>query len=138
MTVGAARQAAGSGIWIGPDAGELRRTVGPLAWCALESLADRAQPGTDGLTVEASVRSLAGELGVAKNTAHRALTALIRAGVVSSTQTRDGGGRFVAGRYRLHVDGILTLASPPVPNRRASKSASTAAQPDQLTLLTPA
>ena len=43
-----------------PRVGEVRRRVGPVAWCALEVLADRP---TSGGVVEASVRAVADELG---------------------------------------------------------------------------
>lgn len=82
------------------EARSLRRALGPLAWCALEALTERA----DGPIVGASVRSLAAELGVAKNTAHRALSALTRAGLIAPIQDRAANGRFSAGRYRLHVE----------------------------------
>ena len=78
----------------------LRRDLGPLAWCALECLVEQA--GADG-TAEASVRSLAADLGVAKNTAHRALGALAAAGLIEPEQQRARDGRYREGRYRLHL-----------------------------------
>jgi predicted DNA-binding transcriptional regulator YafY len=50
---------------------------------------------------DVSVRSLAVELGVAKNTALRAIKTLRAAGVVEHRQRRDGGGRYDASAYRL-------------------------------------
>ena len=115
-----------NGPLTGPRVGEVRRRVGPVAWCALEVLADRP---TAGGVVEASVRAVADELGVAKNTAHRAIAALGRAGLVEAVQARGADGRFAAGRYRLHLD-HLTPTSTPRPRTRPS----TPINPDQLTL----
>jgi len=84
------------------DAGTaaLRRRLGPTAWCALECLRERSD---DGRVAEASVRGIAADLGVAKNTAHRAIVALVRAGLVEVDQRRDDHGRFRPGRYLLHL-----------------------------------
>ncbi|MGH9243838.1 MAG: helix-turn-helix domain-containing protein [Acidimicrobiales bacterium] len=93
----------------GDRAAALRRTLGPVAWCALECLVERSD---DGRTVEATVRLVAADLGVAKNTAHRALRALTHAGLVEAEQQRTEDGRFRSGRYRLHLDGLLDRAPP--------------------------
>jgi len=99
----------------GERAAALRRTLGPVAWCALECLVERSD---DGRIVEASVRLVAADLGVAKNTAHRALRALAHAGLVAAEQQRTDGGRFRSGRYRLHLDGVLGRAPQPTPPAR--------------------
>lgn len=117
----------------GPRVGEVRRRVGPVAWCALEILADR--PTVDGV-VEASVRSIARELGVAKNTAHRAIAALVRAGLVDAVQGRSAGGRFASGRYRLHLHDLITTPTPTTPSTSRPRNPSTN-YPHQLTLPTP-
>jgi len=91
-------------VVVGPAASEVRRTVGPVAWCALEYLAASPCLGHgDGDTVAASVRSLAAGLGVSKNTAHRAMSVLRAAGLVEPVQLRCDAGRFDAGCYRLAV-----------------------------------
>jgi DNA-binding transcriptional regulator YhcF (GntR family) len=117
-----------------PDRRELRRGVGPVAWCALECLLEHSVDG--GRTAVASVRAIAAELGVAKNTAHRALAALARAGLVEVVQSRDGAGRFRAGHYRLHVDG---LADKPTTQRtkqqRTKQQPKNTIQSQQLTLI---
>lgn len=98
-------------------AAELRRLVGPTAWCALECLLERS---ADGRTAQASVRAVAADLGIAKNTAHRALAALGRAGLVEPVQRRGDTGRFQTGRYLLHLPELTGPASPPpAPRRRA-------------------
>lgn len=90
-----------SALPVGDRTDCLRRELGPNAWCALECLAERAD--ARGVAV-ASVRSLAIQLGVAKNTAHRALTTLVRAGLVEAVQDRGTDGQFRPGVYRLHLD----------------------------------
>ena len=50
-----------------------------------------------------SVRTLARELGVAPNTAQRALRTLRAAGLVEHAQRRADGGRFDAATYRLVI-----------------------------------
>jgi DNA-binding transcriptional ArsR family regulator len=93
----------GAGV-IGSAAADVRRAVGPVAWCALEYLAASPPFGHgDEDAVAASVRSLAVGLGVSKNTAHRALAVLRAAGLVQPVQSRCGTGRFDAGCYRLAV-----------------------------------
>jgi hypothetical protein len=96
-------------VTVGPEAGEVRRRVGPMAWCALEVLAASsiAGHGDDGLWAEASVRSVAAELGVSKNAAHRALHVLFMSGLVVATQRRNSGGRFEIGTYDLRLSGRI-------------------------------
>lgn len=113
---------------------ELRRELGPVVWCALECLVGGSD---DGRTTTASVRALAVELGVAKNTAHRALTTLVRQGLVEAIQSRDGKGRFQPGRYRLHVGGLLADTTS-ARSRARSTSTIPAVDPAQLSLLPPA
>lgn len=90
----------------------LRRRVGPTAWCVLEVLLADATDQDATLSATASVRAVAAELGIAKNTAQRAIVRLHRAGLVASTQGRDPAGHFAATTY------VLTLTSA----NRASES----------------
>jgi DNA-binding transcriptional ArsR family regulator len=91
-------------VLVSPTAGDVRRAVGPVAWCALEYLAaSPCQRHGDANTVLASVRSLADGLRVSKSTAHRALTVLRVAGLVEPLQSRSDAGRFETGCYRLAV-----------------------------------
>lgn len=56
------------------------------------------------MVVAASIRSLARDLGVSKNTVHRSLLRLRAAGMlVDLGQQRGGNGRFAASVYRLDV-----------------------------------
>ena len=91
-------------IVLGPDADEMRRTLGPLAWAALESLVTDTRPAAGEAVVHASIRSLADRLGVAKNTAHRAVSTLRRAGLLQHVPVRTTTGQFATGTYRLTVD----------------------------------
>lgn len=110
----------------GPNAAQVRRQVGPVAWCALECLLERSEGG---MTVEASVRGIAVDLGVAKNTAHRAVAALVRAGLVEPIQERDAQGRFRPGRYRLLLADLAPAATPaPSRTRRRTTPATASAQ----------
>ena len=106
-------------LLLGPTADETRRSLGPLAWAALEALVTDARPTGDVDVADTSVRQLAEHLGVAKNTAHRALTALRSAGFIEPLQSRSTAGQFASGSYRLAVaPSILRLAAdasaPPV------------------------
>jgi hypothetical protein len=107
-----------------PAVAALRRRLGPVAWCALEVLAARGQPDGAGLVVEASVRVVAVELAVAKNTAHRALKTLRSAGVIEGAQSRNTGGRFAATTYRVHlpVDMLQPDQPKPKPSRKSRRA----------------
>jgi Helix-turn-helix domain len=119
----------------GPQVAAMRRSVGPVAWCALECLLERSD---DGRTCVASVRSIAADLGVAKNTAQRAIANLVRVGVAEPVQDRDARGRFRPGHYRLHVTHLLATAPPPPPRPpRPRPRAARRADHSQLSLLTP-
>ncbi|MCZ7537764.1 MAG: GntR family transcriptional regulator [Acidimicrobiia bacterium] len=73
-------------------------TSGPPPGVPWSALIERAR--REGIAV-ASVRSLAAQLGVAKNTANRAIGTLVRAGVVEAVQNRGSDGQFRPGAYRL-------------------------------------
>lgn len=96
---------------VGIDAARVRRDVGPMAWCVLEVLACSPVPGDDDTIVLASVRSLASQLGVSKNTVHRALVKLRSAGLLDGGQLRAESGRLEAGFCRLRVPAdVLAIA----------------------------
>ena len=103
-------------VTVGPAAVDVRRAVGPGAWCALEVLA--ATPADDGgepWIVHSSVRDVAVRLGVAPNTAQRALAVLRDAGLVTVIQGRASAGRFGASAYRLTVDMSVLTRQPREP-----------------------
>jgi DNA-binding transcriptional MocR family regulator len=117
----------------GPQEAETRRSLGPLAWCVLECLLERSN---DGRISTASVRAIAADLGVAKNTAQRALARLVRAGVAEPVQERDPQGRFRPGRYRLILADVLAAAPTPTPHRPRPRTGRRGT-PAQLSLLDP-
>ena len=104
---GAARPSAGR-VTPGPippghrtRAAALRRELGPsgLVRARVPGRAVRATASRP----TASVRAVAADLGVAKNTAHRALAALVaRRARRAESRTAAADGRFRPGRYRLH------------------------------------
>jgi IclR helix-turn-helix domain len=106
---------------VGAAAAEVRRSLGPSAWSALEVLATTPQsPSAEPWTVHCSVRELATRMGVAKNTAQRALTTLRRECLVELAQRREADGRFDASVYRLTVpNGVFNRETRQAPvNRR--------------------
>ena len=80
-------------VLLGPGSSGLRRILGPMPWVSLEALAARSCEIDGRLVADISVRSLATELGVAKDTAARALGVLRDAGLIVGTQDRGDRGR---------------------------------------------
>ena len=107
---------------VGPAGKALRRRLGPTAWVVLEAAVALAHDADGDLVVDASVRSLASEVGLAKNTVARALSMLRECGLVTFTQTRADDGAFSAGRYVIVLPAdVFTIAAPtktiPLPSR---------------------
>jgi DNA-binding transcriptional MocR family regulator len=88
-------------VVLGPGSSQLRRALGPMPWVSLEALAARSRVIDGRLVADVSVRSLASELGVAKDTAARALGALRDAGLIVAAQGRGSRGRFAGGCYAV-------------------------------------
>ena len=130
-------------VTLGPAAVEMRRRLGPVAWCALETIAEHSQPSADGACAAVSVRTIAAELGVADNTAHRALRRLVLADVVERRQARADHGRFTAGTYRLTIGPDVlrasmvttTTAAPPVKQPKPPRPRQLTPVVEQLVLL---
>ena len=99
-------------IVVSPHARKLRRRLGPTAWVVLEELLSASQGDADDCHSSASVRSLADDLGVSKDTVARALTRLGAAGIVVAEQDRAPAGTFATGRYRISVPDGIALAKP--------------------------
>jgi DNA-binding transcriptional ArsR family regulator len=91
-------------VTVGAAAADVRRAVGPAAWCALEVLAATPVESGETWAAESSVRDVAARLGVAPNTAQRAISALRDAGLITVIQGRAFGGRFGPSVYRLTVE----------------------------------
>ncbi len=117
---------------------EVRRLIGPVAWCVLEVLVAAADPASpDGCAVGASVRSSAAELGVSKNTAARAVVVLRRAGLLRTQRQPRANGRFGPGQYVLitpNVDPATSSSTTTAEGDPMHSSVSTTA-PRQLSLL---
>ncbi len=94
-------------------AARVRGEVGPIGWLVLEAIAGHAPPGRGVVEVRCSSRSLAGIVGVSKDSVARALRSLIDAGTVERVDHRDElSGRFASTTYRvdLAAAGITVVA----------------------------
>jgi hypothetical protein len=102
-------------VVLGPSASALRRRTGPVAWCVLEILTSQTIDAGSGRVAHVGVRSVATALGVAPNTAHRAIRILEQLGlVVSVPQDREQNGCFAAAGYLVEVcDDVLAIQDPP-------------------------
>ena len=88
---------------------EMRRRLGPTAWVVLETLLARSTGPVERCEAVATTRTLANDLGLAKDTVARALVKLRRAGVVNARQTRAGAGMFATGFYVIVVPSCFVL-----------------------------
>ena len=86
---------------LGPGAGRLRRELGPAVWSALEAIAAASVRDGEDDVARVGVRGLAEQMGVAKNTAARAVCALLEHGLIRRSQRRTASGRFERGLYVL-------------------------------------
>lgn len=95
------------------------RAVGTTAWAVLADIALDAEADADGNLVAATnVRRIAGDLGISKDTAARALGRLVDAGLVVRHRRRGAGGEFARSLYELHLDpgdGITVAVPTPGP-----------------------
>ncbi len=95
------------------------RAVGTTAWAVLCELALDAETDAHGhLMAATNVRRIAGDLGVSKDTAARALARLVDAGLVVRHRRRGAGAGFVHSRYELRLDpgdGITVVVPAPGP-----------------------
>lgn len=114
---------------------ELRRRLGPVAWCALEDLTDDAEVDAAGrLVVRCSVRALAANLGVSKDTAARSVRRLTRLGlVVPLPIARLEGGRFGTAAYAITTP-CPTAPQPSQPLARPARRRPANAEPAQASL----
>lgn len=121
----------GGCLVVGDGAAAVRRDVGATAWAALEVLASQADRRGDRLVVASSVRGVADALGLAKNTAHRAVRRLVEAGLVEPDQTRANDGRFLAGLYVLALppDVLRLVSDEPAERRSAPRSVASPRSP---------
>jgi hypothetical protein len=92
----------GPTLLIGSESRVWRRQLGAVAWAALEHVALAAQPDELGWAAPVGVRDVGAGLGVTKDTAARAVAALITAGLVTRTRVETETGRRRSG-YRLRL-----------------------------------
>jgi DNA-binding transcriptional MocR family regulator len=94
-------------VVVGPRAAALRRRLGSTAWVVLEQLLANSAGQVDCCRACVSVRTLAAELAMSKDTVARALARLRSAGIVRADQARSAAGTFTVGSYVVAVpDGI--------------------------------
>lgn len=92
---------------IGARSFEMRHSVPPIAWVCFEDIALAARRDASGeLSLATGVRELALQLGVTKNTAARAVAALVEAGVLRRSQVLGEKGRVRSGYAVLLIDGV--------------------------------
>ena len=90
----------------------MRRALGPTSWMVLEELLLRSTGPADACVAQVSVRALAASLGLAKDTAGRAIRRLRIAGLVTVAQQRTDGGVFDTGTYLIAVPDCISLTEP--------------------------
>jgi hypothetical protein len=82
----------------------VRSQAGPIGWLVLEAIASHAPPGRAVVEVRCSSRSLAGIVGVSKDSVARAFRSLTDAGVVDRVDHREErSGRFSSTTYRVDL-----------------------------------
>ena len=115
-------------ITLTADTEELRRRLGPTGWVVFEELLLVSTGTGGGCVASVSIRTLAGRLGLAKDTVARALARLRRAGLVTAHQSRTDTGVFATGSYTVHVPASITVtdhrpaASATTPRPRSRRS----------------
>ena len=80
------------------------RRFGPTAWVVLQELRDRGVAADGGVVAFASIRDLALQLGLSKNTVQRALGRLTAAGLIEARQRRTTAGTFSSGHYVISAN----------------------------------
>ncbi len=108
------------------------RAVGTTAWAVLCEVALDAEADAHGhLMAHTNVRRIAGDLGISKDTAARALGRLVDAGLVVRHCRRGAGGHFVRSLYEVRLDpggGVTVVAPSPCPTSPCPVLAETVAE----------
>jgi DNA-binding MarR family transcriptional regulator len=86
------RGPAASALVIGADSAAWQRRLGPLAWMALQHLALSSHRSEAGWAAAVGVRDIAAGIAVTKDTAARAVSALISAGLLTRARVEALGG----------------------------------------------
>ena len=116
------------------------RQFGPTASAVLTVLHEQSVAADGELLARVSIRGLALELGLGKNTVQRALRRLSAAGMIEAQQRRTNDGTFAAGHYVLTAAADVQEPTKPFSSRSAddprtrTSGPSTSARSDQLTL----
>ncbi|HAM03724.1 MAG TPA: hypothetical protein DCQ30_16090 [Acidimicrobiaceae bacterium] len=103
---------------------DLRRDLGAPAWTAFEELVLSAVWRGDGWVAVGGVRSLAEQMGIAKNTAARIVASLVKAGLVTRERLEDPEPARRSG-YRVHPPAGVRLCSIDEDNERCTKTGDT-------------
>jgi DNA-binding transcriptional MocR family regulator len=120
-------------VLVGPECRPTRKTLDPTAWFVLEELVMNADLGTSEVTVlvPASVRALATELGLSKDTVAAALRRLANAGIVQRVDQRnDTSGRFGRSTYLVDLAAIGMEPLPPADPRPTPSDTATSRPAD--------
>jgi DNA-binding IclR family transcriptional regulator len=96
----------------------LVRELGPTGWAILEVLRAHSRTVDGAAVVELSIRALAGEVGLSKNTVQRAVRRLRALGLLEARQARTASGTFAAGHYVLTTAEATVNPSPVAPAAR--------------------
>lgn len=118
----------------------VRAQAGPIGWLVLEAVAAHAAPGRAVVEVRCSSRSLAGIVGVSKDSVARSFRSLTDAGIVERVDHREErSGRFSSTTYLID---LATAGITVVAVSHDAFPATTASDPprtpgDQLSLLGP-
>jgi DNA-binding transcriptional MocR family regulator len=96
-------------VLVHAHAGGLRRRLGATAWAVLEELLARSTGVPPSCVALAATRTLAGDLGMSKDTIAHALARLRSAGIVEPAQGRAPAGTFTTGGYLIAVPDCVTV-----------------------------
>lgn len=113
---------------------ELRRRLDPTAWVVFEQLLLESADCGGVCRASVSVRSLAAQLGVAKDTVARALNRLHRDGLVDASQSRTATGVFATGIYTVSIPPCITVDDhnpPATPSPSITPTATCAPHPSR-------
>jgi DNA-binding transcriptional ArsR family regulator len=121
----------------------VRTQFGPTGWLVLEAIAAHASPGRGVVEVRCSSRSVAGMVGVSKDSVARALRCLTGAGLVERVDHREErSGRFSSTTYLVDLAAagitVVTVShdDDPVPVPTGPPRTNQRTPGDQLSLLT--
>jgi hypothetical protein len=107
--------AAAPALVIAPGSQPWAQRLGPLAWTTLQHLALASQATDNGRAAAVGVRDIAAGIGVTKDTAARAVSALINGGLVIRGRVESTGGGRRSG-YLLRLPETLSLIDSPQPS----------------------